>query len=420
MPDLHVVDVYNTVLTVCTYGLARATIEDVKRALSQVFCEKEVTEAKEVMYDCDVDIGTKQTRKSTINRTAKDANIQDIIDGLQKIDKIGEQSYRFVTSASGLARLPEFLSVIDGMSRLDAFERVLNDVLVSVQTNSSDIKEMKTGILPVEASGTPRRKSKRVEKIGPEPDRVVCYKEQPRQHTPHGCHTPVSSGAPSPVTSGTGTTGNSSEEPLVPVYNGASSISDIMSMIRSNKGVCVPPMSSDKYTYSAMLNSGLTTLTMDIPDVSIDSEGAWHSVGGSSRGPNGSSGRGSNGASGRPNPDGDGRRRDVSRSRGRYGQRDIVKGTGKGGVISGPSKLQTRSVFIYAVAGNPTESALMDYLAGCDISGAKVEKKSHTAAKYSSFKVTVSLDMYRKIRNPEIWDEGILIRDYKEPRRPYF
>lgn len=417
-----VVDIHNTVLTVCTYGLARATIEDVKRALSQVFCEKEVTEAKDAMYDCDVDIGMKQTRKSTTNRTAKDANIQDIIDGIQKIDKIREPSCRFVTSASGLARLPEFLSIIDGMSRLDALERVLSDVLVSVQTNSSDIKEMKTGIHPVDTSGTTRSKSKRVEKMGLEPERVVSHKEQPTQHNPRGCSTPVSSGSPSPVASGTGTTGNSTEQPLMPVYNGVSSISDIMSMIRSNKGVCVPPMSSDKYTYSAMLNSGLTTLAMDIPDVNVASEGAWHSVGGgtSGRGPNGSSGRGSYGTSGRPNHDGDGRRSDASRSRGGYRQRDIVKGTGKGGVISGPSKLQTRSVFIYEVAGNPTESALMDYLAGCDIIGAKVEKKSHTAAKYSSFKVTVSLDMYGKIRNPEIWDEGILIRDYKEPRRPYF
>ena len=102
-------------------------------------------------------------------------------------------------------------------------------------------------------------------------------------------------------------------------------------------------------------------------------------------------------------------------------QSTIVWVTGTiGGTIKGPAFKRTRSLFISQVMGDATEKDMNDFLLACDIIGAEVLQKSHKDSKYKSYKVTVPLDMYDKVRNPDIWDVGILIRDFKELRRPYF
>ena len=61
--------VYNTALTITVYGLARGNQVAVRRALAQVYCQKEICDVKQIPWDCnEVYLGAKPERRPSNNR----------------------------------------------------------------------------------------------------------------------------------------------------------------------------------------------------------------------------------------------------------------------------------------------------------------------------------------------------------------
>ncbi len=137
----EVKDVYNTVLGLTQYGMARsAEGGEVRRVVEQIFCELEVTDARDTLYaSCSVMLGEKPERRGSNRRSVKEAEINDIVEGLYKLDG-KKDTPRFVTDVIGLARFPEFLSAMNigtGGNKMVLLEKRLNELTKAVKTNST-------------------------------------------------------------------------------------------------------------------------------------------------------------------------------------------------------------------------------------------------------------------------------------------
>ena len=75
------------------------------------------------------------------------ANIQDVLDAMAKLDKMVNLQYRFVTDAGGMARVPELLSVLNGLYRYDELERKVNRLLSIVEKNSENIDVLQKSVV---------------------------------------------------------------------------------------------------------------------------------------------------------------------------------------------------------------------------------------------------------------------------------
>ena len=91
---------------------------------------------------------------------------------------------------------------------------------------------------------------------------LITFDQNNCSSSHNGCQWCVTTSPTTPLRTGkfTGSgTGN-----MVPVYNSVDGVSDIMSMVRSDKAIFMPPLASDNCSYSIKLNKGLAILSTDV------------------------------------------------------------------------------------------------------------------------------------------------------------
>lgn len=409
--------VFNTVLAIGTFGLARSPSSNVGAALSVVFGEVELVAAKQILIRCGVEVDP-ASRRDSANRTSKEATVQDVVEGLVRSQN--DDKHKYVTDAAGISRIPEFLSVLNGSHRLEALELQLQEVLSAVRSNTENIAALQqvrsapnpqVSVPSASVPSTVPTESEKSTSVDATRDQAATQ-STPAVDATAGRVSTVTQEAVCTASKGPNSTAptasaspTSYSDALVrTVYNNDSGLKDLISTMRGGRGVSVPPLAGDKHTYSALLDGGITTITMDVPSVNQQSDGPFQEVRRERR---------SRDSSPTHNKD---RPKDRRRW---YQSSEAVKGTGKSGKICGPSRL-TRSLFFSKLTGHPSSDDMKEYLESCGVTGAEVQRMSSPYALLTSFKVTVPDSMYEKTRSPDMWDEGILIRDFKERRRPYF
>lgn len=361
--------IYNTVLSLGVYGLARCTKEDVKRVIGQQFCQMEVSAAKDDLFkSCKTIIGEKPERRDSHNRLVKEADIEDLVEGLVKMD--GKENIKFVTDYTGLARLHDFVCGLGiGGGRKpqdDALEQQLKDLTKKVNANTAYISNLKKtnhsshnmttrrqGIPAASSNNGGTIKVPEVTTVSSEPARETAADIVKRNTTTH-----VTSSEHSTNTETTGV-GSSTSDIVATIVNGVKI--DVLSSTQNE------PVPNEVINVDVKNKSG------------ADRDGEdrrWH----------------------------------------------IVRGKGSGGAIQGPEKKKRRlrSVFVYNVRNTATVEKMKEHLDLYEIIYDDVILKSHNFSRFKSFKITVPFNMYDKILVSEIWDDGIMIRNFKEPRGDYY
>jgi uncharacterized coiled-coil protein SlyX len=96
-------------------------------------------------------------------------------------------------------------------------------------------------------------------------------------------------------------------------------------------------------------------------------------------------------------------------------KRAVITGTGRSTTIrGGPPPI--RQFFVHRVVKGVTEQDIKDYLSENDIVFNDVCILSKLEATFSSFRVSVPINMVQKIMDGEMWPEGIRVRKYFPPK----
>ena len=95
-----------------------------------------------------------------------------------------------------------------------------------------------------------------------------------------------------------------------------------------------------------------------------------------------------------------------------HSTRKVITGTGSGGKITSAIITKRRSVFLSNLSVSVEDTDLSEHLIGCGVLGARFRKVSPRGATSKSYKVDVSEQYYDKLCNPEIWSEGVKLRDW--------
>jgi hypothetical protein len=70
-------------------------------------------------------------------------------------------------------------------------------------------------------------------------------------------------------------------------------------------------------------------------------------------------------------------------------------------------------MFVFRVDKMTSVNDLKDYIIGKGCEARDIIIVSHKDSHYKSFKVTVSVTDYINLMKPEIWPEGIMVRQYR-------
>ena len=90
----------------------------------------------------------------------------------------------------------------------------------------------------------------------------------------------------------------------------------------------------------------------------------------------------------------------------------VITETGSGGKIISAMTTKRRSVFLSNLSVSVEDTDLSEHLIEFGVLGARFRKISPRGATSKSYKVDVSEQYYDTLCNPEIWSEGVKLRDW--------
>jgi hypothetical protein len=153
--DLDIISTENEMieeplLAYVVWSLQTGTVENVKKAVLGFFTAKQIGDAKSKLWEAvksDI-IGRKIARKNTNIRSEENANVDDIVWALQKMDKVEDGMPLFVVSAYNLTKIPrsmpEELNNISVVDRIGTLERKIRRMEETIAKNACDIHELET------------------------------------------------------------------------------------------------------------------------------------------------------------------------------------------------------------------------------------------------------------------------------------
>ena len=126
--------------------LSKSTVSNIKRVVSNFYTADIILEAKRTLWNKITFIGTYQDRKSTNRRSATEANLDDIISALVKIDESG--SDQIIFAAQDISNIPQHFpedlntfSILERLSCLENKCKTHEDVLSTHRLEIDQIKE---------------------------------------------------------------------------------------------------------------------------------------------------------------------------------------------------------------------------------------------------------------------------------------
>ena len=163
----------NVLLTYVSYGLVLTSGKpEVLRAVSATFSEKEVADAKDVLWtQCLDHLGEKPNRNPSSLRSKKMENILDILDAVDELRNKCKMP-RCVTDAIGMARWPTFtVSVVSGLDYKEQIQKLQDRCSALEASVNKNIQNIST----TQKRSVPRG----VQNYHPMQENVVATVEQP-------------------------------------------------------------------------------------------------------------------------------------------------------------------------------------------------------------------------------------------------
>ena len=133
--------IINELLSYTLHYLEKSTIENIRKVLSNFYTLDEVKNSKKLLWDVyKDDLTDYQDRKSTENRSAKDAHLDDIFKALKTLDELSRE-LKFV--AHDLDRIPSFnpeeLNTTLLLERVNLIEKKLKSYDETLSNQRCDI-----------------------------------------------------------------------------------------------------------------------------------------------------------------------------------------------------------------------------------------------------------------------------------------
>ena len=395
----------SVLLTYACYGLNATGVPDVVTSLASIFSEKEVGDAKDMLWEqCKDNLEGKPRRVGSPKRTEKMAHLQDIVDAIGNL-RGKNRMPRCMTDALGMSRWPTYnMAIVSAINqdqkyihleeRFTQFQSEVNkklEMIRSQEDRGSDVD------LQSRTDARVRRMIQNDESISGTQGASFCLSQsgdktpvEPMGMAKQGDGSTVETLVKTTVdlsTAGTPVkeTGDVSAELR---KAGAASLTDAAKVADTTKEQHEqgPPKAlagddTDGSYSAAVLNiNGGGAVSFHIPG-----NGTGHQYN-------------------RDHKDMEGFSQPKTRN--------VIRGRATNSKISGAVSKRKCSLFISNLVLDVTDSDLSDHLVGCGITGARIRRVSSREAPTKAYKVDILEQFYEKICNPDIWGEGIRIRDW--------
>jgi hypothetical protein len=145
------VQINEPLLAYLAFALQSGTVENAKRAVNGYFTSEQILKSKIILWDsaCVATLGDKIKRKSTKIRSEADANLMDMIDAFQKLDRADKMPH-ITISALDLGKIPRSLpeelnsiSIVDRLAKLESKVSLMEDTVVK---NVTDIHRLEVDV----------------------------------------------------------------------------------------------------------------------------------------------------------------------------------------------------------------------------------------------------------------------------------
>lgn len=339
----------DAVLTYVCYGLNATGVSETVRAVSVTFCEKEVVQAKDLLWDrCKDHLTAKPKRMSSAKRSEKMAHLQDIVDTVHDLSSRNKMP-RCVTDANGMCRWPTFNMAI--VSASDLSEKFRN-----LEEKFSQLESTVTLKLQQQQSGNAW--NNRASSVGVN-----------RHTSPSDENLPVPSAGKNRALPPGGV-----DRPSAPPSSLNQSKPDMDTAAGGGSGSV------------ALINiSGAGVVGIPTPDVNNETS-CDGSDGGSANHGQGSS---------------------------HHAKSNVITGTSSDNAVFGVVSRRKRHVFISNLAPEVQDKDIEVNLVKIKVVGARIRKVSPRDAPAKSYKVTVYQQYYDVVRDPKNWGTAVRIRDWQ-------
>ena len=352
--DVPAPAIVNELLAYCSHYLHSSTKESLKRVIITFYHEKEISDAKDILWDLHSDVlGQSIRRRTTDHRVAHAADAEDIIKALIKIDSECETSsvYAAVRMDRIPRHTPEEIDMVSIVQRLGDLERKFGilDGTVAMQADTMGT------LLDAATTGY----STAVRRGMHEPTRAPPVAVQ-RQPPPGG--NPVAQVGAAAAPSGTQPQRSRPKPP------------QIRAAVQQNP---------------APVQSNATLTQQSIPVISNSDETVQ--------------------------TDGDGFQVPKEQIR-RQNRRNNNVVYGKGNSTNLTAGIRCKEIFVFNLDHTTDEDALKTFLSSLDIGVLDLECRSHSEARNKSYRIKIKHTDIDKVMDPDIWPEGVGCRLYFRKR----
>ena len=136
----------NELLSYSSHYINNSNIQNIKKIIVNFYDNDEVLTAKKLLWELKSDfLGPYNERKSTVNRSSSEANLNDIFDGLQTLDTI-DQIPNFVAKNIDKIpeRQPEEINIVSLLNRINKIEKKTTEYKNTLSNHEIDLHYLKS------------------------------------------------------------------------------------------------------------------------------------------------------------------------------------------------------------------------------------------------------------------------------------
>ena len=136
----------NELLSYSSHYINNSNIQNIKKIIVNFYDNDEVLTAKKLLWELKSDfLGPYNERKSTVNRSSSEANLNDIFDGLQTLDTI-DQIPNFVAKNIDKIpeRQPEEINIVSLLNRINKIEKKTTEYENTLSNHEIDLHYLKS------------------------------------------------------------------------------------------------------------------------------------------------------------------------------------------------------------------------------------------------------------------------------------
>ena len=349
----------NELLSYASFYINNSTVDNIKTIISNFYSGEDIADAKKLLWEVANDkLGPMIERKSSSKRSCSEANIDDIFEGLGKLDA-SQSLPLFVAKNIDMipSRQPEELNILSVLSRMSKVEKnckVFEDLL---KTHAIEIDQLKNDIVNTDTDISSKIKfhSENINENRNESEQCVTVESTLDESGDNDMLTPKT---PTQYVSCLFDTPKTKQSNRV--------LQDSFSL-GTNVKLQVQKLEKE-YIENSSINR--TTISRKTDKFLIDQDG-------------------------------------FQSAESRYTRKRRIQAAS---LVGAPPPL--RFVFVSRVEKGNVHS-LFDFLRSENINVQRVERMSHIDAKFKSFKVSVFKNEVNKLLNNIEWPNGIVVRIWK-------